>query len=251
MLDRAEPDCAPVLLLDALLPLGAQERSALALATGESVRQVSARRDVACEGDRRSSILFVLQGWGCRYRLLPDGRRQVVSIMLPGDICDVDTGAMEIRDHSIGAVTAMTVAEVGLQRFARLRDQYPNLSRAVGRYQRAQMAIQREWTTSLGQRSAIERLAHLFCELFLRMDSIGAADGNSCDLPLTQADLADACGLTTVHVNRTLQELRREGLVGHVKRRLVIPDLGALKHRGLFDPAYLHLAGRTAIARNG
>jgi len=251
MLVQAESICASALLLNALVPLGAPERAAVTRAATGTVREISARRDVIREGDERTSVLFVLQGWGCRYKQLPDGRRQIVSYMLPGDMCDADTGAVETMDHSIGAITAMEVGQVNFPRFADLRERHPAVSQAIARYERSKIAIQREWTTSLGQRSAIERLSHLFCELFLRMESIGAVDGNSCDLPLTQTDLADACGLTPVHVNRTLQELRREGLVEHLKRRLIIPDLRALMHRGLFEPSYLHLASRPAILLDG
>lgn len=171
--------------------------------------------------------------------------------MLPGDICDADTGVTERMDHSIGAISAMTLGQVTFPRFADLREEHPAISRAIARYERAKISIQREWTTSLGQRSAIERLSHLFCELFLRMEAAGAVDRNSCDAPLTQTDIADACGLTPVHVNRTLGELRREGLVEHSKRRLVIRDLRALMHRGLFDPGYLHFAAPGATLANG
>lgn len=252
MLDQAERISAPVALLNVLAPLSGPDRAALQQVVTESVREVPARRDILREGDQRTSLLFVLQGWGCRYKQLPDGRRQVVSFMLPGDMCDADTGITEYMDHTIGAITTMKVAEVKFQRFAALRERHPAVSQAIARYQRAQIAIQREWSTSLGQRSAIERLAHLLCELFLRMDSVGAAERNSCDLPLTQTDLADACGLTPVHLNRTLQELRREGIVEHFKRRLIVPDLGALMNRGLFEPSYLHLArSRKSTSHDG
>ena len=251
MLDQAERTCAPALLLHRLVPLDADEKAAVSRAATESVRHVPARRDVVREGDERKSVLFVLEGWGSRYKQLPDGRRQVVALMLPGDMCDADTGVAERMDHSIGAITAMTVGQVSFRSLIELRERHPPVSRAIARYERAKIAIQREWTTSLGQRSAIERLSHLFCEIFLRMDAIGSVDKDSCELPPTQTDLADACGLTSVHVNRTLQEMRREGLVDHSKRRLVIPDLPALMRRGSFEPSYLHLAKRPAMLANG
>lgn len=103
------------------------------------------------------------------------------------------------------------------------------------------VAIQREWTVNLGQRTAIERLGHLFCELFVRLRGIGLTDGDSCPLPLTQVELADAMGLSNVHINRTLQELRRAGLVVFKGKRLTIPDLAALQKVSLFNPNYLHL----------
>ena len=101
--------------------------------------------------------------------------------------------------------------------------------------------MQREWTTNVGQRTAYERLAHLFCELFVRLRTVGLTDGKSCDFPPTQLDLADATGLTSVHVNRTIQELRRDGLIELHNRRLTIPDLRALMNACMFNANYLHL----------
>lgn len=106
--------------------------------------------------------------------------------------------------------------------------------------------MQREWTVSIGQRSALERLGHLFCELFLRLRAVGLTDGDGdgCDLPLTQNDLGEATGLTPVHVNRTLQDMRKAGLVVLEHRRLTVPDLAALQESALFSPNYLHLGIR-------
>lgn len=103
------------------------------------------------------------------------------------------------------------------------------------------VAIQREWTLNLGQRTAYERLSHLMVEMFLRLQTVGLTNGNACDFPLTQVDLADATGLTAVHVNRTLQELRKDGLIELQSRRLVIPDMRALKGVAMFNDNYLHL----------
>jgi hypothetical protein len=102
-------------------------------------------------------------------------------------------------------------------------------------------SIQREWIVNIGQRSARERIAHLFCEMFLRLESVGLAEVFSCDFPLTQTDIAETTGLTSVHVNRTLQELRREGLIVLERQRLTIPDMLALQRVGLFNPDYLHI----------
>lgn len=250
MLKQADPISAPAQLLSALHPLDPAGLEAIARVAREAVREIPARRDIVREGERPQSILFVLEGWGCRYKQLRDGRRQVVSIMLPGDMCDADTGAIERMDHTIAAISAMKVAQVNFRRFDELRE-HPEVARAIVLHERAKIAIQREWTMSLGQRSAIERISHLLCELFLRLESVGAVEGNSCEFPLTQSDIADACGLTPVHVNRILQELRKEGLVELMKRRLFIPNLRALMDRALFDPNYLYAARRNATFGNG
>jgi CRP-like cAMP-binding protein len=188
-------------------------------------------------------MFVILDGWGCRYKALPDGRRQIVSFFLPGDVCDLNTCMLGQMDHSIGAITAMKVAEIGPDEFGALLDQHPRVTNALYWDGLVTLATQREWTLNVGQRSAYERIAHLLCELFIRLDMVGLTDGRSCDFPLTQLDLADATGLTAVHVNRTLQELRRDALIELQSRTLTIPDLERLKAAGLFNSNYLHLNG--------
>jgi CRP-like cAMP-binding protein len=251
MLEPARPLSPTARLLAALLPLDALDIAAITQAASEATREITARRDAIREGDRQRSVLAVVEGWGCRYKHLPDGRRQIVSILLPGDLGDAITGSVEQMDYSIGALTTMQVAEIGIDRVQALREQHPSVALAIARHERMKLAIQREWTTSLGQRTAIERIAHLLCELFFRLERIGGTDRLTCDFPLTQNDIADACGLTSVHVNRTIQELRREGLIAIGRRQLEILDLAGLVNRALFDPAYLHFAQPSAVFPNG
>jgi CRP-like cAMP-binding protein len=126
---------------------------------------------------------------------------------------------------------------------AAIRDvtlQYPRIAEALWWEMLVTAAIQREWTVSLGQRLATERLGHLFCELFLRLRAVGMTSETSCEFPITQADLGDAMGLSTVHINRTLKELRAAGLIRLRGRQLTIPDFPALQAASLFDPSYLH-----------
>jgi CRP-like cAMP-binding protein len=204
-------------------------------------REVAARRDLIREGDRPRSVFLILEGWAGRYKQLPDGRRQVVSFFVPGDLCDINVYILREMDHSVGAITPIKAAEIPGDDFERLMADYPRITKALFWSELVTIAIQREWTLNVGQRSAYERIAHLFVELFLRLRCVGLTDRTSCELPLTQNDIADATGLTAVHVNRTLQELRRNGLVELQGKRLTIPDLEALKNAGLFDDNYLHL----------
>jgi CRP-like cAMP-binding protein len=146
-------------------------------------------------------------------------------------------------DHSIGAITPMKVAEIGPEEFEALLEQHPRVTQALYWDGLVTLATQREWTLNVGQRSAYERISHLLCELFIRLQTVGLTDGKICDFPLTQLDLADATGLTAVHVNRTLQELRRDALIELQSRTLTIPDLERLKAAGLFNSNYLHLNG--------
>lgn len=183
---------------------------------------------------------LVLDGWACRYKQMPDGRRQVLSFFVPGDLCDSNVFLLDEIDHSIGAITRLRYAEIGPEDFDTMVSSSPALRRAFWWNELVAAAIAREWIVNVGQRTALERIAHLLCELFVRLRDAGLTDGDGCDFPLTQADLAEATGLTSVHVNRTIQELRRDGLIILQGRRLTIPDLGALKRAGLFNGNYLH-----------
>jgi CRP-like cAMP-binding protein len=227
--------------LEAYAKLSQDDRALLGRLTRKTVRQIGARRDLVREGDTPRAVNVVLEGWGCRYKQLPDGRRQVVSFFIPGDLCDANVFILQEMDHSIGAITAMKYAEIGPEDFEMLMAQSPRITQALWWHELVVASVQREWTTNVGQRSASERIAHLLCELFLRLRAVGRTRGDSCEFPLTQNDLADATGLTSVHVNRTVQELRREGLIALEKRSLTIHDLDALMKACMFNPNYLHL----------
>ncbi len=173
--------------------------------------------------------------------MLEDGRRQIVGLILPGDVCDAHNYVLRRTDHGIHALTRMRVAEVTRERLEPALDHSTRLCRAFWWMELVGAAIQREWTLNLGQRSAFERIAHFLCETFVRLEALGMTQGDSCDFPIVQNDLADITGLTSVHVNRTLQDLRRAGLISLGSRRLTIPDLPRLKDVALFTPEYLHL----------
>ena len=205
------------------------------------MREIGARRDIVREGEPPRAVRVVLEGWGCRYKQLPDGRRQVVSFFIPGDLCDANIFILKEMDHSIGSITPMKYAEIAPAEFETLMASSPRITQALWWHELVNAAVAREWTTNVGQRTAYERIAHLFCELFVRLRTIGATRDGSCDFPLTQTDIADATGLTPVHVNRTLQELRADGLIELNRRSLTIPDLDALMRVAMFNPNYLHM----------
>lgn len=210
-------------------------------ALGRNPRDVPPRRDVIREGEKPRAIQLVLSGWGCRYKTLPDGRRQIVGFFIPGDVCDLNVHILKAMDHSIGTITRMRIAEITREDMDMLMAERPRVAQALWREQLLMESIQREWTLNIGQRTAYERIAHLLVETFLRLKSIGLTQGDSCDFPLTQTDLADACGLTAVHVNRTLQELRRDRFVELERKRLRVPNLERLMAAAMFNPNYLHL----------
>ncbi len=205
---------------------------------------VPANRDIAREGDFPGSIRLLLSGWACRYKMLPDGRRQLMGFFLPGDLCDLNSFLLDRLDHSLLALTPIRYVALSASDLETVSHSHPNLVKAFHHDGLVHAAIQREWIISLGKRSALERLAHLLCEFYTRLELVGLARDGSCELPITQTELADAIGLSPVHVNRTLRELRERDLVVVQDRRLHIPDLAGLSTVALFDPAFLHLKHR-------
>jgi CRP-like cAMP-binding protein len=144
-------------------------------------------------------------------------------------------------DHSIATLTAVTYTELDAAAFERLLAADRSVAEAFHCETLAAKAVQREWAVNLGRRDALERVAHIICELFERLQVVGLVDGNSFAFPVTQMDLADATGLSTVHLNRTLQELRSAGLITLRDRSLTIRDPQALRNTAMFNPSYLHL----------
>jgi len=237
--------------LEAFTKLSADDRAALGQVS-RNHRFVEARRDLISEGDKPRFVHLVLEGWGCRYKQLPDGKRQIVSLFVPGDFCDVNVHILKQMDHSIGAITRLKVAMITPEEMIGLTSDRPRVTQALWWHELMTSAIQREWTLNIGQRSAYERLAHLLVELYMRLEVVGRVHARRCDFPLTQNDLADATGLTSVHVNRTLQELRKDGLIELERKQLHILDMERLKRVALFNANYLHLdhEGRHLDANN-
>lgn len=223
--------------------LSEAEKAAL-LAAPSAFRTFAPREDIIREGQPPEAVMLVLTGFAARYRTLPDGRRQVVGYLVPGDVCDMHVDVLTRMDHSISAVTSATVACLEHQSVLELLDGFPRLARALWWVTLVDGALARAWVVNLGQRSALERTAHLFCELFHRLRAVELTRGTRCELPMTQTDLGEALGLSAVHVNRTLQELRRETLITLEDRELDIRNLPALEAIAMFDSAYLHLRAR-------
>ncbi|MDA9544952.1 cyclic nucleotide-binding protein [Bradyrhizobium sp. CCBAU 45321] len=238
--DRSVLDPA-IRRLNALRPLSSEARASLEYAMLEGVQHAGANEDLISEGDTVDSVRIVLSGWLCRYKMLEDGRRQIVNFIFPGESCDAHVFLLSTMDHTIGTLTPVVYAEVKRARFDSLLAADRSLAEAFLCETLVNNAVQREWAVNLGRRVALERVAHLFCEIFERLRPVGMVDGNSCAMPVTQTDLADATGLSVVHLNRTLQELRASGLIVLRDRTLVIKNLDALKDVALFSPGYLQV----------
>lgn len=230
-----------VVKLEHFVRLAEPDREIIHRISADRHRTLGPREDIIREGDKPEHINLVLSGWACRYKVLEDGRRQVIAFFLPGDLCDLNVFVLRQMDHSIGTITAVTISEISRAGFDALMLAHPRVTQALWWESLVAAATQREWSVNLGQRDALERMAHLFCELFLRLKTVGLAAGNSVELPLTQSELAEATGLSAVHVNRTLQELRTRGLIILRDRTLTIPSFAALRDAGLFNDNYLHL----------
>src|SRR5277367_5752255 len=207
----------------------------------KDVREVGAREDVIAQGDRTGGVKLLLEGFACRYKTLEDGRRQIVAYFVPGDLCDLRVFILKRMDHSIGAIAPSRIATIAPDNVLKLMHTYPTLTRALWWSTLVEEAIAREWIVNVGQRNALERMAHLFCELLYRFRAVGLNQGLSCTLPLTQVELAETLGLSAVHVNRTLQELRRQKLITLDGGTLTIEDVDRLMQVTLFNPDYLHL----------
>ena len=200
------------------------------------------KQDIVREGDTPSQTCLLVEGWAYRYKLLGEGRRQILSFHVGGDTPDLESLHVQSMDHSLGTLTRCTVAFISHSALRDLTARHPNVAAALWRDTLVDAGIFRAWMIGLGRRSAYERIAHLFCEMYLKLEAAGLADGHRCQIPLTQCDLADALGLTPVHVNRVLQSLRGQGLITLKGSNLVVERWDELVETGEFDPAYLQLS---------
>jgi CRP-like cAMP-binding protein len=208
---------------------------------GARQRELPPRHDLVREGDTPKYVHLILDGWACRYKTLPDGRRQILSLFVPGDFCDLNIYILKEMDHNIASISRLKVAHINREEMDELTVTRPRITQALWWAELVNAAVQREWTLNVGQRGAYARISHLFLELFFRLRAVGLSDADSCHFPITQSDIADATGLTAVHVNRMLQELREDGLVELDRKRLRLPDLDRLIDTAMFNPNYLHL----------
>jgi CRP-like cAMP-binding protein len=227
-------------LLGQYMPLDNEDRAALSILDAAPLASKAAHSDIALEGENPTAVRLLVSGWACRYKDLPDGRRQIVSFFLPGDFCDLNIYILRHLDHSIGALSAVRYLEISPDMFQEVVDARPNLLRALLWHEMVASGIQRTWLLSMGQRSPVERLAHMFIELYYRLRAVGLTNGHSFEFPITQSQLAEANGLSLVHVNRNLQEMRRAGLIELGDRQLTLLDFARLKEVAMFNPDYLH-----------
>lgn len=221
--------------------VSAEEKAAL-LAAADSVETYAAGADLVREGDRPDRSLLLVRGFTTRYRLLADGTRQITAIHLPGDFVDLHSFLLKTMDHAVGALSACRVVTFPHANLRQITVRYPHLTRMLWLMTLLDSAIHREWIVAMGRRSALEQMAHLLCEIFTRLSTVGLGNPNrELILPINQTELGDTLGLSTVHVNRTLQQLRAEKLIVWQGQAVRILDWDRLARVAQFDDAYLHL----------
>ncbi len=194
------------------------------------------------EGAPLTFSILLIDGFVARFKDLAEGQRQITELHVAGDFVDLHGYLLKRLEHSICALTPVRIAIVPHAALTAITESEPHLTRMLWLSTQMDAAIQRERILSLGRRTAVARVAHVICELFHRLKIIGMVDGTSFALPITQVDLADATGLTPVHVNRMLGRLRNERLLTFRGGIAQIHDLAGLEERAEFDPAYLFMS---------
>lgn len=226
--------------LSALHALGEEEQAALVKSISD-LRVLEKGKNIAAEGSRPRHSTVMLTGVACRYKLLRDGRRQILAFQFPGDVTDLYSYVLKTMDHGVGCLTRCEVAHIPHEAIERLCARYPNLAYTLWRDSLVDAAILNMAIVNNGRRTATERVAHLLCEQHVRLVAVGLAErGRPTSFYITQSDLSDATGLSLVHVNKTIKKLKDQGLVGKNARRLEVLNWVGMKAIAGFDPAYLH-----------
>jgi CRP-like cAMP-binding protein len=224
--------------------VGPEEEAALRALVSE-VREVKGDTRIIRAEEELDVSTLLLDGIACRFKDLRNGERQITELHVAGDFIDMHSFTLKRLDHDVMTLTPCRLATVPHERLKMLTEQYPHLTRLYWFGTNLDAAIHREWELSLGRRSALARTAHLFCELYVRLGIVGLTDGMGYALELTQTDLSECLGLTPVHVNRMLKELREDNLVTFRNGMVAIEDWERLQTVAEFNPSYLYLERRS------
>lgn len=238
----AEPSSALLPFLAKLerhTDLGTADRQAI-LALPYSPRRLDQGSVLFREGERATHCCIVLSGIACRHKILDNGARQILSVHIKGDAVDLQNALLAQTDYNLQALTRAEVAVVPAGTVKALISASPGAARALWIETLLDASIQREWTLNVGRRDSRSRVAHLLCELGVRLEAAELGERQRFDLPLTQEQLADVTGLTAVHVNRVLQNLRGAGLISREKSPLRVDNWNRLADAGDFRSTYLH-----------
>lgn len=222
------------------MAISADDRAQIA-ALPFKVRTIDASTYMLREGQRPTRCAFILDGLAYRQKLTPDGEREIVSILMPGEFVDMQNLFLDESDHDIQALTRLTLAEIPISALRMLVETCPAAAQSLWIDALVESSIHREWLLNIGRRNARSRLAHLLCEFSVRFQKSTLGDAMAYELPMTQEQLGDALGLTPVHVNRVLKSLEIDGLIARKKRQVSVTDWPRLRDAAEFNERYLHL----------
>lgn len=230
--------------------ISSEEAEAL-LALPHRLSTLDPRAYIVREGDRTGQCCALLKGFALRHKTVGSGARQILSVNIRGDLLDLQNCLLDQADHSVQTLSQAEVAFIPKQEILDLCRQFPSIARAFWVETLVDASISREWIANVGRRSARERIAHLFCEIALRQEAAGICDGPNYVWPMTQEQVGDAAGLTSVHVNRVLQGLRTDRLIKTTKQSVTVLDWANLQNVGDFSRDYLHLPRRPSGGDDG
>jgi CRP-like cAMP-binding protein len=233
--------------MESVFTLSDDERQALETLPMQ-IAVIKDKQDIVRVGDRPSRCCLILSGFAATIKMTVDGKRQIVSFNIAGDVPDLQSLHLEVLDTSVATISTCRVGFITHDALHDICLRYPRIATAFWREALIDAAIFREWVLNVGQRDAYTRMAHVLCELLVRLRAVGLAQDHACDLPITQSEFADALGVTNVHVNRVLQQMRADGLIETKGTHVKVPDWDKLKAAGEFDPTYLHLERDQAAA---
>jgi CRP-like cAMP-binding protein len=233
--------------LEAVTPLSAEDRLAI-LQLPMRLRHLDAGAYIVREGDIPKHCVILIDGFAVRQKLTGQGERQILALCIPGDAIDFQNMFLNISDHAVQMLTRSIVGDIPREAFQELVMSRPAVGAAVIHSTLVESSILREWVVNVGQRDARARISHILCEFAVRLEARGLANGEEFELPMTQEQLADATGLTPVHVNRVLKTLQADGLINRHRRNIKFADWHALREVADFNRRYLHLADEDEVA---
>ena len=212
------------------------------------LRRLDTHQFIVREGDMPVFSCALLSGFAVRHKIAGNGGRQILSLHMTGDMVDLPNALLGVADHNIQAIEPVAAAYIPVEAITAIVADHPAVGRAMWRETLVEGSIFREWALNMGRRDARTRTAHFLCEMSRRLQAAGLADDGRFELPVSQEQMGDMLGLTSVHINRTLQKLGDEGAIDRDRRWVTIRDWARLARIGDFDPTYLHLNGSTPAA---
>ncbi|MDT9599295.1 Crp/Fnr family transcriptional regulator [Sphingosinicella rhizophila] len=212
-----------------------------------SFKQIAPHKMIVREGDRPTHCCLLVSGFSIRQKIVARGGRQIVNVNIPGDMVDLQNSLLKVADHDVETLTEVSAAFIPREAIEDLAFARPRVGKALWLETLVDGSITREWAANIGRRNAKTRVAHLLCEFAMRLDSAGLGEQCNYELPMTQEQIADATGLTSVHVNRTLRALDADGLTQRHKRSVVITDWKRMAKIADFHPNYLHLGADSPL----